>query len=119
MSAWAWTKTPVDHVKVSLTSHHDGGRLFGWIPHVVARHTAVGARLLWRDGRQRERAAVHHAPLRQAVVAADPGEQGRGLAARGDAHQGHCLARVDHDGILYQELDGRGSWSGEAGQDRM
>lgn len=94
--------------KPSLTSHHNGGGLLGWVPHVVAGHAAVGPRLLRGDGRQRERAAVHHAPLRQAVVAADPGEHGRGLSARGDAHQGHRLAGVDHDGVLHQQLDGRG-----------
>lgn len=92
------------------TSHHDGGGLLGRVAHVVGGHAAVDAGLAGGDGRQRERAALHHAALRQAVVAADPGEEGRRLPAGGDAHQGHGLARVHHDGVLHQELDGRGSW---------
>jgi len=90
-----------------LTSHHDGDGLLGRVPHVVAGHAAVDARLLRGDGRQRERAALHHAPRRQAVVAADPGEDGGRVSARDHAHQGHRLARVQHGGVLHQQLDGR------------
>lgn len=92
-----------------LTSHDDGGGLLGRVAHVVAGHAAVDAGLAGRDGRQGERAALDDAPLRQAVVAADPGEDGRWLSAGGDAHERHGLARVHHDGVLHQELDGRGS----------
>lgn len=99
----------------SLTSHDDGGGLLGRVAHVVAGHAAVDAGLAGRDGGQGERAALHHAPQRQTVVAADPGEEGRRLSAGGDAHQGHGLARVHHDGVLHQELDGRGSWRGGRG----
>lgn len=92
-----------------LTSYDDGGGLLGWVAHVVAGHTAVHAGLAGRDGRQRERAALNNAPLRQAVIAADPGEDGRWFSAGGNAHEGHGLAWVHHDGVLHQELDGRGS----------
>lgn len=100
-----------------LTSHNDGGGLLGRVANVVAGHAAVDASLAGRDGRQGERAALDDAPLRQAVVAADPGEDGRRLSAGGDAHQGHGLARVHHDGVLHQQLDGRGSLTeGEGGE---
>lgn len=69
-----------------LTSHHYGGGLLGRVPHVVAGHAAVDPRLAGGDGRKRERATLHHAPLWQAVVAADPGEDGRRLATGGNAH---------------------------------
>lgn len=102
-----------------LTSHNDGGGLLGRVAHVVAGHAAVDASLAGRDGRQGERAALDDAPLRQAVVAADPGEDGRRLSAGGDAHQGHGLARVHHDGVLHQQLDGRGSLTeGEGGENK-
>lgn len=93
-----------------LTSYNDGGGLLGWVAHIVAGHTAVDAGLAGCDGRQRERATLNNTSLRQAVVAADPGEDGRWLSAGGDAHEGHGLARVHHNGILHQELDGRGSF---------
>lgn len=57
-----------------LTSHHYGSGLLRWVSDVVAGHTAVHPRLVRGDGRQRERAPLHHAPLRQAVIRADPGE---------------------------------------------
>lgn len=99
-----------------LTSHHDGGGLLGRVSHVVAGHAAVDPRLVRGDGRERERAPLHHAPLRQAVIAADPGESRGRLSARGDAHQGHRLARIHHDRILHQQLDGRGGCGGRGAQ---
>lgn len=69
-----------------LTSHYNGGGLLGRVSYVVAGNAAVHPRLVGRDGRQCERAPLHYAPLRQALVAADPGENGRRLPTCGDAH---------------------------------
>lgn len=90
-----------------LTSHHNGGRLLGWVAHVVAGHAAVDPRLIRGDGWKRECAPFHHAPLRQTVITADPGEKWGRLSACGDAHQGYRLARIHHNRILHQQLDGR------------
>lgn len=97
-----------------LTSHHDGSGLLGWVPHVVAGHAAVDPRLVWADGRESERAPLHHAPLWQAVITAHPSESRGRLSARGDAHQGYRLAGIHHDRILHQQLDGRRGCGGRA-----
>lgn len=96
-----------------LTSHHDGGRFFGRVSHVVAGHAAVDASLVRGDGGQRERATVHHASLGQAVVGAHPGEDGWRLTSRVDAHQGDRLTRIHHDGVFHQQLNG---WRGYKGR---
>ena len=95
-----------------LTSHNNGGGLLRRVSHIVAGHAAVHPRLVWGDGGQRERTPLHHAPLRQAVITAEPGEYGGRLPTCGDAHQRYRLARIDHDGILHQQLDGWGGWGG-------
>lgn len=91
-----------------LTSHHNGGGLLGWVSHVVAGHAAVHPGLLRGDVWQCERASIHHAPLGQAVICGDPGEDRGRFPTCGDAHQGYCLARIHHDGIIHQQFDGRG-----------
>lgn len=89
-----------------LTSHHNGCGLLGRVSHIVAGHAAVDPCLIWGDGWQCERAPLHHAPLWQAVITADPGECGGRLPTCGDAHQRYRLARIHHDWILHQQFDG-------------
>lgn len=90
----------------SLTSYNNGSRLLGWVSHVVAGHTAVHSRLIGGNSRQCERATLHNASLRQAVITADPCECGGRLPTCCDAHQRYRLARVDHNRILHQQFNG-------------
>lgn len=102
----------------TLTSHHDGSGLLGRVSHIVAGHASVDPRLVWGDGWKRKRAALHHTSLRQAVISADPGENGGRLTSGSDANQGYRLSRVHHNRILHQQFDGwRGCRKRECGID--
>lgn len=107
------------HLRYLLTSHHNGGGLLGRVSYIVAGHAAVDPCLVWGDGWKGECATLHHAPLWQAVITADPGESGGRFPTCGDAHQGYCLAGIHHDRILHQQLDGRGGCGGKASREAL
>lgn len=90
----------------SRTSDQDVGGLLGGVAHVVGCHAAVGTAVLQCDSGDGQRAAVHHAPLRNLLPPRPhPFEGRRRVAARHHAHQSDCLPQIHHQGVVQQQLN--------------
>ena len=93
------------------TSDQDVGGFLGRIAHVVGRHAAVGAAVFHCDSGDGQRAAIDDAPLRELLPSRPhPGQSGRRVSARRHAGQSDGLARVHHQGVVQEELNGGRSW---------